>query len=197
MSTEPSTSAGDSTIAPRPTEPRVEAITELDGELAEILANALTVDGSPLNIFATMGHHPKLLKRFNLLGGFLLNKGLIPAREREIVILRVGWNAQAVYEFGQHTLIGKETGLTDDEIAAIAGGDFEWSADDQALIDLADDLCRDDVVSDDTWARLGRWNDAERIELVIVTGFYRLVSGFLNTFGVQLDAGVPGWPSDD
>ncbi|MEZ5229575.1 MAG: carboxymuconolactone decarboxylase family protein [Acidimicrobiales bacterium] len=62
------------------------------------------------------------MKRFNLLGGFLLNKGLIPAREREIVILRVGWNAQAVYEFGQHTLIGKQTGLTDDEIAAIAGG---------------------------------------------------------------------------
>ncbi len=185
-----------SSPAPRPTAPRVAPITELDGELTEILANALTVDGSPLNIFATMGHHPKLLKRFNLLGGYLLNKGLIPAREREIVILRVGWNAQAVYEFGQHTLIGKQTGLTDEEIAAIAGGSHEWNADDQALIDLADDLCRDDVVSADTWARLGRWNDAERIELVIVAGFYRLVSGFLNTFGVQLDEGVPGWPGN-
>ncbi len=180
--------------APRPTEPRVAPITEIEGELAEILENALTVDGSPLNIFGTMGHHPKLLKRFNLLGGFLLNKGLLPAREREIVILRIGWNAQAVYEFGQHTLIGRQAGLGDDEIAALAGGTREWSADDQALIDLADDLCRDDVVSDATWAALDRWNDAERVELVIVAGFYRLVSGFLNSFGVQLDDGVPGWP---
>ncbi len=191
MTTDPSAPA------PRPTAPRVAPVTEFDGEVADILQNALTVDGSPLNIFGTLAHHPKLLKRFNLLGGFLLNKGLVPAREREIVILRVGWNAQAVYEFGQHTLIGRQTGLTDAEIAAIAGGEHEWSADDQALIDLADDLCRDDVVSDDTWSRLGRWSDAERIELVIVAGFYRLVSGFLNTFGVQLDNGVPSWPGSD
>ncbi len=180
--------------APRPSTPRLEPIREHDDEVRELLANALTVDGTPLNIFGTLAHHPKLLKRFNLMGGFLLNKGLLPAREREIVILRVGWNARAVYEFGQHTLIGKATGLTDAEVAALAGGTHDWSDDDQALIDLADDLCRDDVVSDATWARLGRWNDAERVELVVVAGFYRLVSGFLNTFGVELDAGVPGWP---
>ena len=77
------------------------------------------IDGRPLNIFGVLGHHPKLLKRFNLLGGFILNKGLIPERERELVILRVGWNAQAVYEFGQHTVIGQRCGLTDDEIAAL------------------------------------------------------------------------------
>ncbi len=201
MSVDPSPLAnrptGPAPTAARPSEPRVVPLTSVDGELAEILENALTVDGSPLNIFATMGHHPKLLKRFNLLGGYLLNKGLIPAREREIVILRVGWNAQAVYEFGQHTLIGKQAGLNDAEIVGLAGGSHDWSDDDQALIDLADDLCRDDVVSDDTWARLGRWSDADKIELVIVAGFYRLVSGFLNTFGVQLDDGVPGWPGSD
>ena len=30
--------------------------------------------------------------------------------------------------------------------------------------------------------------------LVVVAGFYRLVSGFLNTMRVQLDVGVPSWP---
>ena len=159
-----------------------------------MLSGALSHDGRPLNIFAVLAHHPKLLKRFNLFGGFLLNKGSVPDREREIVILRIGSNDGSVYEFGQHTLIGRQAGLGDDEIAALAGGTREWSADDQALIDLADDLCRDDVVSDATWAALDRWNDAERVELVIVAGFYRLVSGFLNSFGVQLDDGVPGWP---
>ena len=92
---------------PRPGQARIEPVAPdaIDDELAEILAGSLTVDGRPLNIFGVLGTHPKLLKRFNLLGGFLLNKGLIPEREREIVILRVGWNARAVYEFGQHTLI--------------------------------------------------------------------------------------------
>ncbi|MEZ5343896.1 MAG: thioesterase family protein [Acidimicrobiales bacterium] len=91
-------------------------ITEPDDELTACWPT-LTNDGTPLNIFGMLGHHPKLLKRFNLLGGFLLNKGVVPAREREIVILRVGANATAEYEFGQHTVIRKACGLTDEEIA--------------------------------------------------------------------------------
>ncbi len=183
---------------PRPTEPRIEPITEFDGELADIMATALTHDGKPLNIFGTLGRHPKLLKRFNLLGGFLLNKGLVPARERELVILRVGANAEAEYEFGQHTIIGLDCGLTDDEIAALTRdpASHDWSADDLALIALADDLHADDCVTDATWSALaGRWDDAQLVELLVVAGFYRLVSGFLNSTGVQLDDGVPGFPT--
>jgi alkylhydroperoxidase family enzyme len=185
----------------RPSSPRIEPISlddVDDEELAATLETALTIDGRPLNIFGVLGHHPKLLKRFNLLGGFLLNKGLIPERERELVILRVGWNAQAVYEFGQHTVIGKRCGLTDDEIVALTTSphDHDWSADDRALIALADDLAANDCVSNGTWLALTqRWNDAELVELLIVAGFYRLVSGFLNSAGVQLDDGVPGFPA--
>ncbi len=183
---------------PRPTEPRIEPITEFDGELADIMATALTHDGTPLNIFGTLGRHPKLLKRFNLLGGFLLNKGVVPARERELVILRVGANAQAEYEFGQHTLIGLDCGLTEDEIAALTRdpASHDWSADDLALIALADDLHADDCVTDATWSVLAnRWDDDQLVELLVVAGFYRLVSGFLNSTGVQLDDGVPGFPN--
>lgn len=182
----------------RPTEPRIEPLTEFDGELAEIMATALTHDGQPLNIFGTLGKHPKLLKRFNLLGGFLLNKGMLPARERELVILRVGANARAEYEFGQHTVIGRDCGLTDDEIAALtrAPDRHDWSADDLALIALADELHADDCVTDATWSDLARqWDDAQLVELLVVAGFYRLVSGFLNSTGVQLDDGIPGFPT--
>ena len=157
--------------------------------------------GKPLNIFGTLAHHPKLLKRFNVLGGFFLNTGLLPAREREIVILRVGYQCQAVYEFGQHTVIGLRVGLTESEIASLAstdlGGDSgkTWAPKDRALIALVDDLCTDNCVSDDTWASLqADWNEPELLELVMVAGMYRMVSGFLNTIGVQLDDGVPGWP---
>jgi len=181
----------------RPTSPRIEPVGEPDAELQEILAGALTHDGTPLNIFGVLGRHPKLLKRFNLLGGFLLNKGLVPPREREVVILRIGWNAGARYEFGQHTVIGRRCGLTDDEILALTrpADEHDWSHDDRALIALADELADDDCVGDATWARLAdRWDDAELVELLVLAGFYRMVSGFLNSAGVQLDEGVPGFP---
>jgi alkylhydroperoxidase family enzyme len=184
-------------VTDRPNDPRIVPIEEVDGELAEILAGSLTRDGEPLNIFGVLGHHPKLLKRFMLMGGYLLNKGLIPAREREIVILRVGWNARARYEFGQHTLIGGAAGLTGVEIAALTRdpADHAWSADDRALIALADELAADDCVGDETWATLAdRWSSAELIELLLVAGYYRMVSGFLNSAGVELDPGVPGFP---
>jgi alkylhydroperoxidase family enzyme len=180
-----------------PTAPRIAPVEEIGPDLEEVLAGALLLDGKPLNIFGVLGHHPKLLKRFNLLAGFLLNRGLLPAREREIVILRVGCNARSVYEFGQHTLIGKECGLTDAEVVALTRdpGAHEWSDDDRALIALADELCADDCVAEPTWERLsGRWSEAELVELLIVAGMYRLVSGFLNSTGVELDEGVPGFP---
>ncbi|WP_051062901.1 carboxymuconolactone decarboxylase family protein [Ilumatobacter nonamiensis] len=189
--------ADDAPDSPRPSEPRIQPITEFDGELADIMATALTHDGTPLNIFGTLGRHPKLLKRFNLLGGFILNKGLVPERERELVILRVGANARAEYEFGQHTVIGRRCGLTDDEIAALTRdpSDHAWSPADLALIALADDLHDDDCVSDATWSSLAdTWTDEELIELLVVAGFYRLVSGFLNSTGVRLDDGIPGFP---
>jgi alkylhydroperoxidase family enzyme len=185
----------------RPSQPRIAPIDlddVTDDELRTTLAGALTLDGKPLNIFGVLGHHPKLLKRFNLLGGFLLNKGRIPERERELVILRIGWNARAEYEFGQHTVIGKRCGLTDEEIAALTRSPYDhaWSAEDLALIALADDLYADDCVGNGTWLALTtRWSEAELVELLILAGFYRLVSGFLNSAGVQLDDGVPGFPA--
>ena len=188
-------------MSERPTEARIAPVDltdDVDPELAEILSGALTHDGTPLNIFGVLGRHPKLLKRFNLLGGFLLNKGLLPERERELVILRIGWRAQAEYEFGQHTVIGRRCGLTDAEITAITRDpdDGDWSDDDRALLALADDLADDDCVSDETWAALTtRWSDAELVELLVLAGFYRLVSGFLNSAGVRLDPGVPGFPT--
>ena len=143
--------------APRPTSPRIEPLTELTGDAEELVGTLITgPDGKPINIFATLAKHPKMAKRFNLFGGFLLNKGLVPAREREIVILRVGWNARAVYEFGQHTINGRNCGLSATEIKALATDDpsaGDWSSDDQALIAVADDLCRDDCVSDATFAQ--------------------------------------------
>jgi alkylhydroperoxidase family enzyme len=189
------------THIPRPAGPRlppVEPDPSTGAELAELLAKTAIGDGEALNIFRTLAHQPKLLKRFNLLGGAFLAHGVLPAREREIVILRVGWNCRSVYEFGQHTLIGRDAGLTDDEIAALAttraGG--SWNADDEALIALADEICGDDCAGDATFDALRRrWNDAELVELVALVGFYRMVSGFLNTMGVQPEDGLPGWPA--
>ena len=186
------------THIPRPTTPRLPAVVVATADLDQLIATRVVGDGGLPNILGVMAHQPRVLKHFTRLGGAFLAAGLLPAREREIVILRVGWKCGSVYEFAQHTVMGRKAGLGDDEIAALADTTpaGRWSEDDRALIALADELCDDDCVGDATWAALRRrWNDGELVELVTMAGFYRMVSGFLNTMGVPLDEGLPSWPA--
>ena len=154
--------------------------------------------GAPLlNIFATLAHHPKLMKRWLVFGNHVLAKSTLPAREREIVILRIGWLCQAEYEFGQHTVIGKQTGLSDEEIKRITQGpDADgWCDLDTLLLRAVDELHADTIVSDATWKSLSTQLSTEQLlDLVFTVGQYNLVSMALNTLGVQLDEGVPGFP---
>ena len=154
-------------------------------------------DQPQLNIFRTLGRNRPLFKGFLALGGHLLGEsGLLPAREREIVILRTGFRSGSEYEFGQHTRIGRDAGLTDDEIARLAdAGGGEWGDDDHALVAMVDELCHHDVVSEPTWQRLAaRWSEEQLLELLVLAGYYRLVSGLLNSTGVPLEPDTPGWP---
>jgi 4-carboxymuconolactone decarboxylase len=154
-------------------------------------------DPPPLNIFRTLARNKELSKAFLTLGGHLLGGGVLPEREREIVILRIGWRAGSEYEFGQHTAIGRQAGLTDAEIDRLAdAGDGEWEAADAALVRLADELCDGDVVTEPTWSELARrWSDEQMLELLVLAGFYRLVSGMLNSVGVPLEPATAGWPA--
>jgi len=52
----------------------------------------------------------------------LLHESTLPPRERELVILRTGWLWQSEYEFGQHTRMSKEAGVTDTDVRRVTEG---------------------------------------------------------------------------
>lgn len=185
----------------RPTNPRIPVVTDPTPETERFLKSLFPERDNPGNVFATMAHRPWLLKSFIGLGTQLIGRGAIDDRDREILILRVGWRCQSVYEFGQHTLVGLEIGLSQDEISALASdidpaeSDHAWSNSDTEIIRMVDELCADNCVTEATYTRLAeRWNNDTLIDLIMCTGYYRMLSGFLNSFGVELDEGVPGFP---
>ena len=133
-----------------------------------------------------------------MFGNHVLAKSTLAPRERELVILRTGWNCGAEYEFGQHTVIGREAGVSDAEIVALTRplDSHDWSEGDRALLRAADELHDDQCVTDETWGELcGTWNEQQLLDLVFTVGQYTIVSMALNTCGVELDDGVPGFPS--
>lgn len=181
----------------RPDHARLAPVADPDEQQRELMTTALQRDESPLAIFATMAHNPGLLRRVSALGGRFLFRGTLPERAREIVILRSAYRSGSEYEFGQHTIIGGAAGLSEEEIGRLARADAGsgWSDREQALIAMVDELAADDCVSDRTWARLrGQYDDAGLVEVLLLPGYYRMLAGFLNSAGVQLDDGVPGWP---
>jgi 4-carboxymuconolactone decarboxylase len=173
------------------TPPRIEPLppAERDERTEELLASLRSgPDAADLNIFATLARHPRLLKRWSAFGGTLLGRGELPARERELLILRTAFNCRADYEWGQHVEIGRAAGLSDDEIARVADGPEAagWSAEDTELLRAADELHADSCIGDDTWAGLAaRWDEQQLIEVCMVVGQYHLVAFTLRSLGVE------------
>lgn len=170
-------------IPPLPPEAR-------DPRTEELLAPLRRPDGTELNIFATLAHHPKLLKRWSAFGGTLLYGGRLDARERELLILRTAHNCDAHYEWHQHVAIAKAAGLTDDEIERVPAGlqSDQWSESDRSLIAAADELHDAARISDATWEQLAsRYDEQELIEVCMVVGQYHLVAFTLNSLGVEVE----------
>ncbi len=150
-----------------------------------------------LNIFTTMAHSPRTLGNAVALGGGFLFAGSFSARVRELVILRVARNTRSEYEYAQHLVIGQQCDLTADECRAVLRADLapSFSAFERTVVAAVDELCEDDCVADATWSALAAvWDDRQLTELVMLAGYYRMIAGFLNSAGVQVDAGLEGFP---
>lgn len=179
-------------------QPRVTPLpqAEWDAAAKEVLGPMSGV-GPLLNIFGTLGRHPKLLKRWLVFGNHVLAKSTLAPRERELLILRIGWLCRAEYEWGQHVAIGRQAGLTDEEIHRVAKGPEAagWSPFDATLLRAADELHADAFLSDATWKALSeRYDTQQMIDLIFTVGQYNLVSMALNSLGVQREPGVEGFP---
>jgi 4-carboxymuconolactone decarboxylase len=152
---------------------------------------------SALNIFATLAHHPKLMKRWLVFGNHVLAKSTLAARDRELLILRTGWKCRAPYEWAQHVAIARTVGITDEEITRITVGadDAGWSQLDALLLRAADELYADQALSDPTYAALaGHYDTQQLLDLVFAVGQYTLVSMVLNSFRAERDDNVTGVP---
>lgn len=180
----------------------------------------MKVAGGEANIFTTLIRAEGLTRRWLPFGGKLL-AGKLPARDRELLILRTAWNCRAEYEWAQHVVIGLSVGLNEEEISRIPAGiagdprpggqqgegggnegpgpkdgiDGGWTGIDALLLKAADELHETFRLSDSVWEDLAeRYDEAQLIELPMLVGHYHMVAMALNALEVQLDPGLTGFP---
>ena len=86
--------------------------SDLAPENEDLLARNIT-------LYRALAHSPNGLRAFGGLGQFIRYKSRLDPRLRELAILQVGYLARAPYEWSHHVKIGRNFGVTDDDIRAL------------------------------------------------------------------------------
>lgn len=177
-------------------EPRIKPLAESGWTVEErkVLNNYRMEDGHFPNILTTLANHPTIFQKYI---DFIVRETTLPAREREILILRIGWLRKADFMLGWHTLYAKKAGMTEEEIARIADGPMApgWDTFEATLLMAVDELHRDAFITNITWNTLARrYNEQQLLDVVFMVGQYDMIAMYLNSIGVQLDPGVPLFP---
>jgi alkylhydroperoxidase family enzyme len=169
---------------------------ETETLLAKLMGSA---DQEPLRLFRTLAVHHELASRLRPLGAGILGHPRLHPRERELLILRTCARAGAEYEWGVHAVVFAEAvGLGERQLAATARGsadDPAFSAADAQLIAAADALYDTGTIPDELWAALaGRFAHDQLLELIIVAGWYRVISYLVNALQIEREPWAARFP---
>ena len=150
----------------------------------------------PLNIYRMLCHAPTFFPGWMDLGRAVLYEAQLPARLRELAILRIGHLCGSPYELHQHRKIALAVGITSQQVDAVAtqpdGPLFDDL--DRMVLAATDQLVRDVRIGDELFSRLrSQLGDRQVMELVISVGFYMMVARVIENSGIPIEEG--GGPS--
>lgn len=151
------------------------------------------VDRLPLYMRVVI-KHPDLFRCHMELGAAVYD-GRLPARDRELAVLRIAWLSQSPYEWGEHVDIAQRFGRTAEEAARVTQGSSAagWSEHDAAILRGVEELLADYALSDATWEVLARsWDEAQLIEYLMTIGHYVGTAFVQNTLRIPLAGDNPG-----
>lgn len=146
------------------------------------------------NIFRAMGNNPKVMQSYMRYGTTLWNDCGLTYRERELVILAAARALESRYEWQQHVRLGRDAGITDEELLAISRGETDrFPPAEQALISYGDAFVTENLTDAHHDAV------AQHFETSTVTGTAMLASHYvatarvLDALDVPLEDDFVGW----
>ena len=139
----------------------------------------------PLNfdILGVLARHPAMARTFLSYNAFLVQRGELPLRLRELTILRVAHARRSAFFWGEHVRLAKAGGLTDDDIAGLARGNTEFDGVDRLVLEATDELLADGRACAATWERLvDELGTHQAMELIFVVGTYAMLAMACDTW---------------
>lgn len=147
----------------------------------------------PVNLYRAMVNSPGMTRAFLGLAHHIRHHSALDARLRELAILQVGWVTRSPYEWSHHVAIGRDFGLTDEDIGAIAvesrGGTSGLEPAARAVLRVAREMVAGaDTLSDATFAAAAAHLDqASLTDLLVIVAFYCGVVRFLGAARIGVE----------
>jgi alkylhydroperoxidase family enzyme len=143
-----------------------------------------------LNLLKVLAHCPWIAHNFMRLGNSILRGEELPARLRELAILRVGELLQAEYEFTHHIPLALQAGVDKEEINQLSNwvSTEVFDREEQAVLRYAEELTKNVAASDDTFEELRNlFNERCIVELTVVIGYYNMACRILVGLQIELE----------
>jgi alkylhydroperoxidase family enzyme len=154
----------------------------------------VTADTIP-EFVTTMLRHPELYRRLAEVSMQMQARGTLPARDRQLAVLRVAWLCRGPYVWGEHVKHSKRIGVTSEEIERVTAGSSAagWNEHECAILRAVEDLHADAMISDAAWAVLSqRLDERQLIELPILVGQFTTMIYLQNSLRMRLAPGNVG-----
>lgn len=173
-----------------------------DPSLADIVRD---MNGAPLEVHKLMAHNPRLLEAWWDFRNHSVGGGTLGERLGELVILRVGVQLEAWYEWASHVDRALRCGLTAEEIDRVlvrdvrSAGSTEdagntgdgWPAPEAALLEAVDELVETRALSAPMRARLAEhFSAAQVLDIIAIHGMYVILGCMIRSWGLALDPAV-------
>jgi 4-carboxymuconolactone decarboxylase len=153
-------------------------------------------DPLKFDILGVLARHPKLARDFLVFNGFLLQRGELPLRLRELAVLRLAYVRRSAFFWGEHVRVATAGGLSEEDIARLAGGNNEFHGADRLVIEATDEMLADGRAKPATWQRLvDELGTHQAMELVFVVGTYAMLAMACDTWGLALPPGSAQLPA--
>ena len=159
--------------------------SDLPPEHQDILAR-------PIALNRAMANSPNAAKAMTGLAMYIRRGSKLDPRLRELAILQVGYLARSPYEYSHHVKLGREAGVTDDDIRAIgeetAGRPTKLDALSKTVLRAAREMTNDLAMSDASFAALEKALGREQvIDLTLAIAFYNAVVRLLGTLQIDVE----------
>jgi 4-carboxymuconolactone decarboxylase len=173
----------------------VGALFGVSGEEVPRAGSGDVRDPTNFDILGVLARHPRMAKEFLVYNAYLLQRGELPLRLRELAILRLAHKRRSAFFWGEHVRVATAGGLSEDDIAGLARGNSHFDGVDRLVLEATDELLAEGRAQPATWQRLvAELGTHQAMELIFVVGTYGMLAMACDTWQLLPPSGSAKLP---